>query len=479
MSTDAPAEAPLPAENVNAENAISRVHECEKYLKEMNWTNFDFLYGKISAFADTVLKGGENDKLLSVWAKFRETAIEDGIANLKAMTSFEDFSLVLRRLSTVVNDPERLWNLLKTNFSSQEATTLRVTLHQTQLLAAEFFTPSQLFEYGFKEFTESSLCEMTHIQNEETLVDIFYAVAGFVLGCNLPQTFVTSLESYCEFIKKMLEAFTALNDFDARRFVWLVQVMNLHLHIHEATLKQICVDVITDYINGNSEKSSFNKLYKLCVISTSPFMKKLDVLKKAITDLTMVVLEEQELFLRKYVFCNFVMCDWTSLGEKRNSDAFKCWKLYVINMAARLQDRSEYPMEILSELIDESLRLFEGYFAEIQPTWRKSANMRMDIFGIVETAAQYYPSEIPDDSLRRMWYLLYIAAVSGAGESEIAACKPAEQDDSDAPFLGLDRTDCEFIDYKSALEKLSKKFESEFDRFQDMAKFIRQNYKRQ
>lgn len=462
---------------VNAENASQCVRKCKSFIESPDWASFDVLYPRLQSYASTVLVGAGNNKFIDSMASLRQQATDAIVENLKAQETFEEFCPVLRRLRMVVVEPKTLWDLMETHLGArQEAQHLRVTLHQTQLLAAEFFTPSQLFEFGFEAFSKS--LDMAHV-NEEALIDIFYAVAGFVLGCNLPQTFVTSLEVYCEFIQTILGNFMSLPDFDARRFVWLVEVIRTHLHIHEGTLRQICISVITEYLNSTSEKSASNKLYKLCVISTSPFMKKLDLLKTAITDMTTAVLADQQLFLRKYVFSNFAMCDWTSVGDKRNSDAFKCWKLYIVNVAAKLQERPEYPMEIMSELIDESLALFEGYFAEVQPTWRKSANMRMDIFGIVETCAQYYPSEIPDDSLKRMWYLLYIAAMSGAGESEIGACKPAEEDDSDAPFLGLDRTDCEFIDYKLALAKLSKKFESEFETFETMAKFVRLNYKRQ
>ena len=199
-------------------------------------------------------------------------------------------------------------------------------------------------------------------------------------------------------------------------------------------------------------------------------------MKQSITNLTSKVLEDQELFLRKYIFCSFACCDWESIEETRNTDAFKCWKLYILNIAIKLQEKPEYPMEILSDLIDDSLCLFVSYYGDLQPTKHKSATMRMDIFAIVETAAQYYPGEIPDDTLKRMWYLLYIAAVSGAGDMDLQHCKPVENDISEAPFLGLDRTDCEFIDYKSALERLSKKFESEFNNFPRMVRFIRKNY---
>jgi hypothetical protein len=102
--------------------------------------------------------------------------------------------------------------------------------------------------------------------------------------------------------------------------------------------------------------------------------------------------------------------------------------------------------------------------------------LRGDIFAILQTVNRLYPGTIPSVCLMKMWYLLYIAAISGAGENVLAKVKPGTKPGDGTAFLGLDVKGTDFMNYALALEVLSKKFEAEFENFNSMVAFIRANY---
>lgn len=352
---------------------------------------------------------------------------------------------------------------------------LKITLHQSQLLAAAFFTPGMLFEFGFDTFLKSNLCDFTNATNEEALIDNFYAIAGFVSACNLDTTYVTNIPQYNDTIRQILLLFTQLHDFDAYRFVWLVEVIHEHLHLANNTLKQICDEIIQDYVNLE-EKRSINKLHKICVISTSPFLHSLPILRESINSIFQGVIEEQRHFVRKYIFGCFATNDWTGLRVNQISEPLRCWRLYLFNLSYRINDKPELPNLLLADFLDDSLSLFVGYYGGVQPTKEKSVNLRIDIFNILELITQFYPNEMSNNTLRRLWYLLYVAAVSGASEKDLENLQFKDSNKSSLPSLGLERSNTEFADYRLALEILGKKFENEKDSFDNMVKFIRRNY---
>ncbi|OHT06199.1 hypothetical protein TRFO_25818 [Tritrichomonas foetus] len=458
---------------VNLDNFVSQLSNCSKLLDEQSWEDFKTLFTNLEAFQKDEIKKAKNaNELNDKWADFYQKCLKDMVRVTETATTFEAFVNYLRNLKIVVKDPRTLWKVLHTNINSQ----LKVTLHESQLIAAEFFTPEQLFEYGFDQFTDSSLCELKNITNEEALIDIFYAMVGFERACNLPKTYVAKIPQYGNFISQILSMFITLPDFDSQRLVWLIEVTREHLHVDPTKLLDICDNTINDFVKNDYEKNSLNKLYKLCVLSTSPFLQTMKQVPETIDKIFQEVLADQRLFLRKYVLCNFISCDWTSHNTATVSDAFKCWKLYLTNISTKLADKPELPNLLLIDIIEESLLMFEGYYGEVQPTMIRATAMRMDIFNIIETLTPYQ-NDISANGLRRCWYLLYIAAVCGASDFDIANVKPAAKDDNNTIMLGLDRYGSDFLDYRIALEKLSKKFESEFENFQSMAAFIRKNYK--
>lgn len=458
---------------INPGNAVENVATLTALLDEAKMDEYDSLFAALLAYREAMKNPPENDGFVAAWTTFKAKAKKEMITELKEKTSFEEFVLLVRRLSKVLADGPALWKILH----DMEEGPLKVTLHQSQLMCAEFWSPDQLFELGFDRFSRHPSCSMKNANNEEAVIDIFYLVTGFLLGCNLPKSYVAELPSYHAMITEMLMKFINITDFDAHRFVWLVDVIHTHLRLEESVMMQILVEVITSAMESPKEKSIMNKLYKACVMSTSTVMRKMDVVKQTINKLTQIVLLDQEQFLRKYVFCCFVSCSWDEPRTHNHTDAFRCWRLYIMNVAARMKERPEYPVDMMFDLIDESLRLFEGYYAEVQPSKSNALPMRMDIFGIVETCASHGPMELPEDVLRRMWYLLLIAAVSGATDQQIEGYRPALHDEYDTPFLELDRNKSEFADYTLALSRISKKFEKEASVLPVMADFVRQKYK--
>lgn len=485
---------------VTAENFKSQIANCSKLLEDKNWDNFHNLYSKLDDFQKN---SKSNADVNNKWVDFYQKASKDLIGVLEQSPNFSTFVENLRHLSKVVADAPTLWKILNTNMNTE----LKVTLHECQLIAVEFFTPEQLFELGFDNFKETQSVDFSNITNEETLVDIFYALVGFERACNLPKTYVAKLPQYNDFIDKVLSNFITIPDFDSKRLVWLIEVIHEHTHIDEKKLHEICNKLVNRIVKDNvAEKNSLNKLYKICVLSSSPFLHTMKEIPTAIDDLFQKVLKDQRQFLRQYVICNFVSCDWLNKGPISLSDVFKCWRLYMINLTCRIQEKPELTSLLLEDAIEESLMMFEHYYGSAQPIQERSICLRMDIFAIIETIViltnnngkvnqkdkdKNANNQIPNQNafqvtidvrltptgLKRCWYLLYIAAVSGASEFDLKNAKPAAKDDSNDIMLGLDKYGADFLDYRIALEKLSKKFESEFSNFKNMVDFIRKNYK--
>ncbi|KAK8857997.1 hypothetical protein M9Y10_013097 [Tritrichomonas musculus] len=485
---------------VTAENFKSQIANCSKLLEDKNWDNFHNLYSKLDDFQKN---SKSNADINNKWVDFYQKASKDLIGVLEQSPNFNTFVENLRHLSKVVADAPTLWKILNTNMNTE----LKVTLHECQLIAVEFFTPEQLFELGFDNFKETQSVDFSNITNEETLVDIFYALVGFERACNLPKTYVAKLPQYNDFIDKVLSNFITIPDFDSKRLVWLIEVIHEHTHIDEKKLHEICNKLVNRIVKDNvAEKNSLNKLYKICVLSSSPFLHTMKEIPTAIDDLFQKVLKDQRQFLRQYVICNFVSCDWLNKGPISLSDVFKCWRLYMINLTCRIQEKPELTSLLLEDAIEESLMMFEHYYGSAQPIQERSICLRMDIFAIIETIViltnnngkvnqkdkdKNANNQIPNQNafqvtidvrltptgLKRCWYLLYIAAVSGASEFDLKNAKPAAKDDSNDIMLGLDKYGADFLDYRIALEKLSKKFESEFSNFKNMVDFIRKNYK--
>jgi hypothetical protein len=98
-------------------------------------------------------------------------------------------------------------------------------------LAPNSFPPIQLSEFGFAAFSECSLCDMKTVNHDEALIDVFYAVTGFVAAYDLPATYTTPMLCYFTFLSSLLTHFLQLPDFDAHCLVWLIEMIIVHLHV--------------------------------------------------------------------------------------------------------------------------------------------------------------------------------------------------------------------------------------------------------
>jgi hypothetical protein len=59
---------------------------------------------------------------------------------------------------------------------------------------------STVFKFGFDAFSECSLCDVTTVNNDESLIDVFSAVGGFFAARDLPVTHSTGRPSCLSFL---------------------------------------------------------------------------------------------------------------------------------------------------------------------------------------------------------------------------------------------------------------------------------------
>jgi hypothetical protein len=317
---------------------------------------------------------------------------------------------------------------------------------------------------------------MTRISNDEALVDIFYAVAGFVAACELPANYVARIACYMEFLRNLLTQFVALPDFDAQRFIWLVEVVQEHLRVDARAFLSLCGGVIQGFADDKSDTDALSKLHKLCVISTSPFLRNLDSIPALIDRFYRAVVIEQRDFVRKFVFAGYAAADWDSAAG-RLSDPCQAWCLFLKSSVVRMAERKELPGRLLATILDDSLHFFVGYYGGVQTSQARAASFRFELFTIVRAVDENYSGDLTENVVRQINYLLYLAAVSGATDLEIERCKPvAEPIDAAQKFLGLEMAGSDFFDYQLALGRLAKYFEGEFSSFPAMATFVRAKY---
>lgn len=466
----------MPSSDINPGNALQRVEECQKYMTLGQWSKFEYLYRLLAKFQDIRVRGTgkmrDDDEFTIAWNTLRANSVDSMLKNLESAQSFEVFLDWMQRLSDIIKDPRCLWNILHTEVQP----TLKITLEQSHEIAAKFFTPEMLFEYGLDSFLASCLCDFTAVKNDEELIDVFYAAAGYVRACGLPEKYEVKAPHFIEFVNRMLIVHTTLPDFDAHRFVWLVEAIKNNLHLSTATFRGICESVLKEFANKDFEQQALSMLHKMCIISTSPFLQEIPTLKTSIDNVFKRVIKEQHKFTHRYIFGCFVSIMWDGEEEPELSEPLQAWKLYLENLDQRIKEKPELPNLLMMDLIIDSLTYFIGYYGEVQPSKARAVNLRRDIFEIVDLCIQYHPGKMSEETLSKVWYLLYIVAVSGASDAELEHVEHLDCKECSDPYLGLEHTDRSFADYKLALGRLSKKFEAEFQAFPSMVEFIRVNY---
>ncbi|OHS96399.1 hypothetical protein TRFO_37471 [Tritrichomonas foetus] len=475
----------IPSADINENNEISRIEECLKYMTHQEWKKFNFLFPLIAKYQETRTKVGvkaqrDEDEFAMAWHTLRANAVDTMLKNLESAQEFDDFMIWMEKLSEIVTDTRILWNILHT----ETQTSLKVTAEQSRKIAEKFFSPEMLFEYGLDSYLHCCLCNLFDVKSEDEVVDAFYGAAGYIRACNIGPKYQIRVQPFLDFVEKILQSFTDLPNFDARRFVWLVEVIRQNLHIPDEELQKICQSVLSQFSEKQKQEenesidNSLALLHKMCIISTSPFLHKEKILQDVINSTFKTVLQAQHEFTQNYIFSCFVNCVWNlEQATGRLSDPVIVWKLYLENTFSKIHKKKELPALLLVDLVDNSLSNFIGYYGEIQPSKERAKDMRRDIFTIVDLAQKFNQAQLGPDQLKKIRYLLNIAAVSGAQNDQLKNVEAEDYKNRNDPFLGLRHTECEFDDYPLALARLNKDFETEKDVFPSMVEFIRKNYR--
>ena len=322
----------MPSTDVNPGNSMQRIEECMKYMSLQQWSKFDFLYPHLYKFQDVRVKGAgkilkDDDKFTCAWNKLRAYSVDSLLKNLESAQSYDEFIGWLKRLSGIVTDQRTLWNILHTEVQPS----LKVTLEQSKQIASRFFSPEILFEFGLDSFLQSGLCDFSLVKTETELIDLFYSSAGFMRACNLDPKFQLKgepLNKFSDFVKRILTTYVSLPEFDANRFVWLIESIHDNLHLPDSNLRSICEEVLKEFAkHENSEESSLSLLHKMCIISTSPFLQSLTILNETVNSFFKSVRSDLRKFVHRYIFGSFVNILWTGEALPGFSEPLIEWKL--------------------------------------------------------------------------------------------------------------------------------------------------------
>jgi hypothetical protein len=320
---------------ISSANFAAQTRECESLLADLQWDRFDNLYAQLADFADRENDGMEFDE---PWKQFQNSLIAWLKRRLETVANFNDFLCALARLSTVLSSPEALWSVLHSEITPR----LKVTLNQSKIIAVAHFTANQLFEFGFPGFCHSSACDTGNINNEESIIDIFYSIVGFVHACEIPPIYTIKLPFYYEFLRELLALFLQIRDFDPHRFVWLIEMIQLHLHVESEAFLRIVEEVIKYFVESSNEPDHLRKLWRLCTLSTAPLLCHTQQLHGWIDDCYQSVVQAQRDFSDRFIFSGLIYCDW-ELPDNRLTDAFEAWRLYITNFARKFTELPELP----------------------------------------------------------------------------------------------------------------------------------------
>jgi hypothetical protein len=378
MANDAaPDPPPASSLEVNSSNILSRIRECETYMAVQQWGQFQALYEALAAYQKEVSGAGlrlfePSSEISQAWNVLRANAADRIMRKIDGARSYPEFLDWAQCLSKIVADPRCLWNLLHTEVQPA----LKVMLEQSLAFAGQFFTPVMLFDYGIDSFLASSLCDLSDRTDEESVIDVFYALAGYVRACRLDSAYHISTASFLDFVRQLLLAFLRVRDFDAHRFVWLVEVIGEHLQLAQPAFLEICRDVLVEYADVPTIAHPIAYLQDICVISTSPALQLLPILNDVVTRVFARALSAQLEFLHRYIFGCFVQNRWDDEATGRVSDAVVAWRLYIQTVVRRVSEMPELPATVTGALIDESLSFFQTYYGAMRPSRARAAGSR-------------------------------------------------------------------------------------------------------
>ena len=451
-------------------NAVEQAEECIKCIELKMWPQFKALFFKIkNYYQKQYKKTAEDDDFLKLWYALRAVAIDAKLEMIQDVANFSDFMAIMKDISEIVNEPRHLWDIMH----GEVQTIFRATPEQGRIIASTFFKPEELFEFGMESFLQSNLCDTSNLENEEDIIDCFYACLGFVKACGhkdptkVPQKFASHIE-------KLLRGFINLKVFSPQRFVWLVEKSHEHLFIDDTVLSNICSNVISEFSQLTMEDE--RKLEIASIMSTSPFLSKLPVLQAVIDHVFLDVVQCHREFFNEYILPSFADLDWESENaEGRVSDPMRCWRLY----ADRLEEKGKSSpifVHTFTIFVIDSIQIFNCYYGDVQATRAKSADFRRDLIFFV-TEIQKMNLELSQETISKLYMLLLMIAVSGA-DDELISNPPEMKESDNSVLLGLkfDKQNENFADYKEALKVLTKKFAHEKDSFPYLVSFLRAKY---
>jgi hypothetical protein len=454
-----------------------RLQECHKYLTLQQWTQFRFLYPLLAAFEVTRARSSaiysHDLDFPTAWTNLRFTAVNSILKNLENCRKFEDFMDWMVRLSEIVTDPESLWAILHTEVRAS----LKVTAAQSDELAAHFFKPDMVFEYGLASFLECSLCDFSAATNQDALIDMFYCCVGFIKTCRLPAKYEITATEFHDFVVQILIQFSELDDFEADRFVWLVESMREQFPISKELFKVMCEKVLSHLASRKVTSDSLGYLAKLLIISTSPTFQSFPVLTESLNAVFKMALEAEEGFVHNLVLGSFVSLSWNEKQATNSlSDPVRVWRLYLSRLVTRLLPLKSLAERITSVVIEYSVNFFVGYYGFVQPSKARAADLRRDIFALVDSAGKSHTAKMSKNLMKNLWYLLYLVAVSGAPDGALGQAAGKDCAEKEQIYLGLAHSETDFADYPDALARLGKKFEAEAAAFPKMVEYVRANY---
>jgi hypothetical protein len=356
-----------------------------------------------------------------------------------------------------------------------------VTLEASDRIAALFFKPDQRFRFGLGSFLECSLCNLDDAKTMSGVIDVFYCLVGYVDSCHLEEEYVALAPNFVDFIDRLLLGFLKGRGFDARRFVWMIEKLKELAHLSPAAFRAACERALKLYVSGTTVVTGLARLQGILIISTSPSLHELPTLGGAVGTVFRQTLREQRDFTHRYVFGSFGTLVWTGDDHEQTADRVSCqiraWRICLDNLVARVKARPELPQSIVVAFLDDSLAFLKPYYGEVQASRQFAIRLRMDAIAILSAFEASYPGEIPPETKQALWFLLFVVAISGASKEELSDVSPEGGLRDEEVFLGLERTDRDLLDYRTALRRLRPKFESEFEEvFGSLVAFLRYNY---
>jgi len=460
----------------NKPSFINSIAECLSKIQKEEWDNcfsiYELMKGSLDEYKNALPKEDyENDIYLKEWDVFRSVLIDCIILKAEKSDDFEDFMNWIKKISQIVSDPRSLWCILHTEVHPK----IRITPDQGIILSQTLFTPQLLFDFGIVSFLSSDFFQLSTIITEEDIIERFLYIIGFVKSCNLPEDHQIRSQKYDEYILKLILQY--INNFSDKVecLLWIIDSIYDYLHLNSISLIGIIKKVIETFHN-KCTGTHMSKFMKLCYLSTSKHLNSNTVLQGFTDSVLADAIQEQHQFVRKYIFNSFVSCIWSGSHSNLISDPLAAWRL-LLSSKVHMKTIHQYtPDIVLIDFIEDSLLYFTGYYGEIQPSPDRSKDLRRDVFFIVDTSIEFYPSDLPQEVLQSIWYLLTIAAVSGASADQLENICPEENQMMNDPYLGLAKTDVDFVDYRVALNRLSTKFVGELDALPAMISFVRAHY---